>query len=443
MPRSQRIKRQNEISEVIVRDPLYGFVALNPIEIKLLETSMMQRLTRIKQLGHTYIVYPSAVHTRFEHSLGVLHIASRICARLGTPEEETLAIRSAALLHDIGHGPFSHVFEAILGECTSGRYSHEDVTCLIVEKAAPISRILGTMKKSALEILRGQKVGACRDVISGRLDADKLDYLRRDSYHTGVAYGNFDIERVLHSVCRIRTPERDYFGLTEKGKDAMEDYRLARYLMHANVYEHHTRLIADDMFLRAAQIALREKWIDKNLLNPDKNVERFLKFYLTLDDHAIEQLLMGKARGTAKMLIQGVRNRNLFKRAYLAEINEKSIRDITKRSRILDMNKEKVKQSEEEIASKVGIESDQVIVHLQNIKIRLYERFESLRQWGGESPILIRSRVGEIRSLDEESPISALQNINRLYVFSPRCYKKEVKKAAENVFEVPSMFVPD
>lgn len=401
----------------------------------------MQRLIRIKQLGHTYVVYPSAVHTRFEHSLGVLHIASRICARLEIPKEETSVIRSAALLHDLGHGPFSHIFEKILEECSSGELSHEDIACLIVEKSVPISQALGKSKNSVLDTLRGSKVGIGRDVVSGPLDADKLDYLRRDSHHTGVAYGVFDLERVLHSVRRLNTRERTYLGLTEKGKGAIEDYRLARYLMHANVYEHHARLIASDMFLRAAQIALRENWIDRDSLNPRSNEDRFLQFHLSLDDHSMEQMLMNKAQGTAKILIQNIRNRNLFKRAYLTEINEVSIPDYAVRSSILDMDKDKVRRSEEQIASKVGIEADQIIVHPQNIKIKLYERFESLKRSGSESPILIQDK-GEIRSLDEESPISALKNIDRLYVFSPKSHQEKVGKVAEDIFGTENRLIP-
>ena len=443
MPKKKLETQHNARETISVRDPLYGFVELNPVEIKLLETSLMQRLTRIKQLGHTSIVYPSAVHTRFEHSLGVLHIASRTCDRLQVPKEEKIAIRSAALLHDLGHGPFSHIFERVLGECTDGEWSHEDVTCLMIERTPSISEALGRGKKKVLEILKGDRFGIDRDIVSGPLDADKLDYLRRDSYHTGVAYGVFDIERVLYSICKIQTKERDYLGLTEKGQDAIESYRLARYLMHANVYEHHARLIADDMFLRAIHIAVQQNDIEKDSLNPNKDEERFLDFYEGLDDHSIEHLLLKKSKGRAKTIIQKVRDRDLFKRAYMTKLSADSIRDYAKRSEILNMERDQVTKKEEEIASRVGISSDDVIVHLQNIKIKLYERFQSLKPTEDESPILIRRGDGSIGSLEEESPIrSVLENINRLYVFAPEDSEKEVHDAAEDIFGVPSLFDP-
>lgn len=421
-----------------IRCPLYGFASLSSRENRLLDTIAMQRLARIKQLAHTYVVYPSAVHTRLEHSLGTLCLAGRICDQLKLPQKQKRVIRIAALLHDLGQGPFSHIWEEPMRWINGDNYSHEDVTKLMIRAEPNIGKALGDLKQDVLNVFDGESLGA--DIISSSLDVDKLDYLRRDSYHTGVTYGLFDIERVIRTVCTVSETGRDYLGVQEKGMDALESYRLARYAMHMQVYEHHARLVADDMFLKAIKMALEEGCVASEDLKISNGEDRFINSFLKLDDFSIQHLILQDSRGIAKNLIQNIRNRRLLKRALVTPLTREGCPDALKRKKIVGMSKEEIDAAETKIAQELGIAPAQVIVHLQSINIKLYERFE--QTFGSnETPIYVKRKDGVIFSFDEESPISAsLIPKRRLYVFCPNKYVAKAKEIAESIFEVRSVF---
>jgi len=422
----------------IVRDALYGFVGLSKREVRLLDTVAMQRLSRIKQLAHTYIVYPSAVHTRLEHSLGALHIAGRICDELKLPQNQKQVIRIAALLHDIGQGPFSHIFEEPMRWVNGEEYTHEHTTKLIIEFEPTIGKVLGNLRQEVLEVFNGESLNS--DIISSSLDADKLDYLRRDSYHTGVAYGLFDVERIIRTICKISEPGRDYLAIHEKGKDALESYRLARYAMHMQIYEHHTRLVADDMFLKAIKLALVEGSLSEEELKVSNDPNRFIDNFLKLDDLSIQHKILQNSKGIAKKLILNIQNRKLLKRALKVSLTKTGVRDALIRKKITQMSRKEIENAENEIANKLGINPAYIVVHLQSIKIKLYERFEQMLG-KEEKPIYVKRRDGSVFSFDEESPISAaLSLIRKLYVFCPKKYVLKTKKIAEDVFNVKSEF---
>jgi HD superfamily phosphohydrolase len=277
------------------------------------------------------------------------------------------------------------------------------------------------------------------EIISSSLDADKLDYLRRDSYHTGVAYGIFDLERVVRTVCKIRESGRDYVAIEEKGREALESYRLARYSMHTQVYEHHTRLIADDMFVKAVIASINDGQFPREYFDL-RNPEEFLPRYSELDDNSIEHYILQNANGISKELIAQVRARKLLKRAYVLPLTREAIPNPIQREKLITMTKDDVQKVEEEIASKSKVDRKRLIVHLQSISIRLYERFEqSLGR--KEKPILIKKRDGTLSSLDEESPISAsMTPIRRLFVFCPGKNVDKVKQIVEKVFQAQSIF---
>jgi len=422
----------------LVRCPLYGFIGLSKMEDRLLNTAAMQRLSRIKQLAHTYVVYPSAVHTRLEHSLGALYLAGRICDQLRLPQKQKKLIRIAALLHDVGQGPFSHIWEEPMRWINGEQYSHEDVTKLIIESESKIGKVLGNLKNEALEVFNQDSLGS--DIIASGLDVDKLDYLRRDSFHTGVAYGLFDIERIVRTVDRISEAGRDYLAIHEKGKDALESYRLARYAMHIQVYEHHTRLIADDMFLKAIKLALSEGCLAEEDFKIGNDPNAFIDNFLELDDFSIQHRILQKSTGVAKKLIKAIRNRKLLKRALEVPLTKSGVKNPIRREKIITMNRNDIEDAEEKIATELGIDSAYVIVHLQSIKIKLYERFEQTLG-KKEKPIYVKRRDGSTFSFEEESPISASLNpIRRLYVFCPKGYVQKTRKIAEDIFKVKSVF---
>ena len=218
---------------------------------KLIDAPEFQRLRRVRQLGLAYFAYQTAEHSRFTHSLGAFHLATRILERLGRKyeisDEDALAVRVAALLHDVGHGPFSHVIETALD------FHHEDFT---IEAALDESGGIGsalkgyseTLATDVAEIIRGNfRRMALGQLVSSQLDVDRMDYLLRDTMMTGVKYGIYDLEWVLKSV--EIDEERDQLYVSAAGIHAVEDYLQARYYMFRQVYFHRT--------LRAAEAVLR------------------------------------------------------------------------------------------------------------------------------------------------------------------------------------------
>ena len=227
------------IDEKVFKDPIHSFVRVTDSLIwHLIETPEFQRLRRIKQLGGTHIVYPTAEHSRFSHSLGVYFIARRmidVLKKQGTifSEHERLLILCAALLHDVGHGPFSHSFEAVLG------IDHEDFTRRILTESTQINRLLEGYKSGFAQevsevIAKTHSNKLIVSLISSEVDADRLDYLLRDSYFTGTPYGEIDLERILRTM-RV---ENEKVVFKYSGMHALEDYLFSRYQMYWQVYLH-------------------------------------------------------------------------------------------------------------------------------------------------------------------------------------------------------------
>ena len=411
------------------RDPIYGFIGLTEKEVELLDIPAVQRLRRIKQLGNTHLVYPSAVHTRFEHSLGVLHIATRMAQKLNLNDEEIEIIRYAALLHDIGHGPLSHNFEAILETVNNNKITHEAITLKIIKSNSRIEQILEDKTEDVLSLLSekaNQTVN--QEIISGNVDADRLDYLRRDSYHTGVAYGNFDLERILFTINKKYDGERSYLTILEKGMDALESFRLARYLMHTQVYYHHVRAISDNMLHRAIEIAIRDNTLDEKSLKFDD--EQFIDNYLSLDDSRLFQKILSNPQSNSCNLIRDLENRNLLKRGF--EIELKGINPLKKRE-ILSMKPKEFRRLESDIAEKCDCDKDFIIAHLQKIDNALYKSSYDFFK-AAKTPILIEDANGEPHELEKESPIYAEQEPkHKFFIFCPKKYKSKINKFAKDL----------
>jgi len=273
-----------------IRCPVHGFIRINDWEREIINHADFQRLRRIRQLAWTDQVYPGAMHTRFEHSLGVMHLATLLYEsvvqqsqplledelgynRDGLERDKTL-VRLTALLHDVGHGPFSHGAEELfpLREDGTGRHVHEDYSAAVIR-----TRMRDVIEDHPLNINYRFKVdditalleGSARagrgifwrEIISGQLDADRMDYLLRDSLHAGVDYGRYDWRRLLNTVEAVRVPgsangDADgstglRLGINEGGVHAAEALVLARYFMFTQVYFHKTR-VAFDHHLRGA-----------------------------------------------------------------------------------------------------------------------------------------------------------------------------------------------
>jgi len=236
-----RSGRAEAMKEYIFRDPIHGNIAVtDPTVFALIQSPEFQRLRRIRQLGTSFISYPGAEHTRFAHSLGVYHLMRRVLRHLREhgvciePEEEALAC-CAALLHDVGHGPFSHLFEKVTGA------QHERWVERIIR--SPESRVYQALAErdpawpaQVASFISGTWEGKpfLKALISSQLDVDRMDYLLRDSRMCGVTYGQFDLERLIQTI----TVVEGQIVLTEKGIHSAEEFLLARYFMYWNVYFH-------------------------------------------------------------------------------------------------------------------------------------------------------------------------------------------------------------
>ena len=252
------------MAQKIIRDPVHDVVAfqiqepLDALLFKLLNAAEFQRLRRILQLGMAHLAYPGATHSRYSHSLGVMQTARQILSHLqrtiAINEEDRTVCLVAALLHDLGHGPFSHVFERVSG------ISHERLTQrLIQDPDSDVHRILWqydrVLPEKVVSFLRAQQPTYLNDVIASQLDADRFDYLLRDNLMTGSRYGAYDLEWLLHSLTVDEASNR--LAVTWKGVSAVEDYLHSRYNMYRNVYFHKVVRSAEGMVKLALQRAKR------------------------------------------------------------------------------------------------------------------------------------------------------------------------------------------
>ena len=234
-----------------LRDPVHGFVRADPLEAALLNSRAVQRLRNIKQLGMTYLVFPGAEHSRFSHALGAMHLAGRVYDTLASREGSPLdrhpraparrLVRVAGLLHDIGHAPFSHSAE----ELFDAPIDHEEMTRRLLEhpeiEEIFEARADGLRPRDVSRLLAGGETAEERllaQIVSGELDCDKMDYLLRDSLFCGVAYGSYDLERLLDTIHPLRDPQTGEWGVgvDEGGVHALEALVMARYYMFTQVY---------------------------------------------------------------------------------------------------------------------------------------------------------------------------------------------------------------
>jgi HD superfamily phosphohydrolase len=253
----------------VVRDPLWNNIRLDPEALAVVDTPAVQRLRYVRQLGHAFLVYPGATHSRFEHALGAYHLARRALSQLEETGDarldpgERMHLKLAALLHDVGHYPFSHALEE------AGLPHHEVLAAhhLAGGELAQRLRELGAAPERLLSLIQGR--GGAADplagLVSGALDVDKLDYLSRDAWMCGVPYGVIDVDRLLTSLTVARGADgRATLALHEKGLAALESLLFAKYQMYRNVYWHHAVRSATVMFKRLVRSAIAAGRVDRD-----------------------------------------------------------------------------------------------------------------------------------------------------------------------------------
>lgn len=394
-----------------MHDPLYGFIDLSKLEIRVIDSPIFRRLHRIKQLAQADTVYPSACHTRFEHSLGVCHLAGRVARRLGFNDEMTKIVRLAALLHDIGHGPFSHIFEPVLSGINGRPISHEEISQIIIRDDEEMSCILGELAPQVAGILNHKPVPGwtsqesmlASDVVSGPLDVDRMDYLRRDSYHLGVVYGSFDLDQLIHTMTTTKDTGERWVAVNIKGWGAVEQYRLNRYLMHAQVYQHHAIVIANRMCIDSMLSAVG------GVIGPDEllvDSPNFLDNYMKLDDQSLSDSILS-SEGVASDIMARLRRRDLLKR--VCEIYPgRDIPDPRARLKMAKMNHTAQQKVASEIAQTLHMDEHNIVVHTSHIPVH-----------HNEDQILV-IRDGVPRHLNESSPIISTHSpIDKFYIFGP------------------------
>ncbi|OPY32649.1 MAG: deoxyguanosinetriphosphate triphosphohydrolase-like protein [Methanomassiliicoccales archaeon PtaU1.Bin124] len=425
----------------IIHDAVHGSVKVDSFFVDLMHRPEVQRLHGVNQLGLAYLVFPGAHHTRMEHSLGTFYLAGRMADALGLNQQEKNTVRAAALLHDIGHAPYSHTLEAVIEHRTG--MTHTDVGKAMISGDMRVwtdeeEEVLGPMgtigdmlvkngidpeevadiivspvdpnphHQSTLPLDGGQahfnSNNYLHQIIHGPVDADQMDYLLRDAHYTGVAHGTIDLDRL------IDTMELHNGDLTirKNGLVAVEGLMVARSLMYTSVYFHKTVRISEMMLCKAVEHAS----------------DSIMDGMHRSNDAALQERLLAEA-GHPRRLLTMLKYRRLYKKAFSLNINDLDEDQLTVLSRLTEYERRRAK--EQEIADKANLDEVEVIVDMPSKEMLLTEP----RLGKTEVPIWSE---GKVRSLSKYSPLAkAIQqrpvNDWAIMVYCPEQYKERVHKA--------------
>jgi len=431
----------------VIYDPVHGSIRVDEPFLSILDRHEMQRLRAVKQLGHGNMVFPGANHTRFEHSLGVYHLAGRMASSLSLSVEETNTIKAAALLHDVCHTPFSHATEEIV-EHVTGMDHMEAAGKLIKGKIRTfqerdtdlfggqetISEILeknGISSDAVCDLIMNPGAGSesfgtlgggkkithfspkeyMHQMIHGPVDADQMDYLERDAHFTGVTHGKADIDRLIGTM-KIHN---DRIVIEKGGTSAAEGLMVARSLMYSSVYYHRTVRIIRMMLM-------------KSIESSDVNVA---EIYLWNDAELMNHLV--NEGGITSKIARSVQNRVLYKNA-LTVFSEDATEDLL--SNLSEFTSyQKRKQLESEIAERAGVDISEVGVEIPPRSILL----SSMNI--GKTDVSILDPEGKVKTLTRLSPVAkALQSRNAfgwsLLVASPEEHRDAVQRAAKKILNL-------
>ena len=384
------LKRLDETK--VLKDPVHSYIHIHYEVIwNCLDSKEFQRLRRIRQLGGDFQVYPTAEHSRFSHSLGVYEIVRRmvtevktLCAEL--TEYEKVCVMLAGLLHDVGHGPFSHAFEHVTN------HSHEEYTAKIILGNTELNSILRAVSKKMPEdivsiIQHTHENDILNQIVSGQLDADRMDYLLRDSYFTATSYGQFDLERILRTMRVKKTSEgRKVIVVKHTGIHSVEDYIMARYQMYWQVYYHRVARSYEAVFI---QLFNRLKDIFKDNKDYFEDMKVLIPFlekaevseeeYFRLDENSLLYccaLIQDKDDVIAADLAKRLQNRKLFE--------------------YVDYNEENLAQIQNMLREN-GYD-EQYYLRIENIEASVYSPYKGRK-------ILIEKLDGQIVALEKASTI--------------------------------------
>ena len=384
------LKRLDETK--VLKDPVHSYIHIHYEVIwNCLDSKEFQRLRRIRQLGGDFQVYPTAEHSRFSHSLGVYEIVRRIVTEVKSlcvelTEYEKVCVMLAGLLHDVGHGPFSHAFEHVTN------HSHEEYTAKIILGNTELNAILRAVSEKLPQdivsiIQHTHENDILNQIVSGQLDADRMDYLLRDSYFTATSYGQFDLERILRTIRVRKTAEgRMVIVVKYTGIHSVEDYIMARYQMYWQVYYHPVARSYEAIFI---QLFNRLKDIfkgDKDYFEDMKVLIPFLEKsevsvdeYFKLDENSLLcccVLIQDKEDKIAADLARRLQNRKLFEYVDYNDENLAQIKNMLKES---------------------GLD-ERYYLRIENIEASVYSPYKGRK-------ILIEKLNGDIVALEKASTI--------------------------------------
>ena len=410
-----------------IKDPIHGYIRLNETERSIVDTRPVQRLRRLRQLAGSEFVYPAANHTRFEHVLGVMHLAGALSdvlpVRLDTHDREQM--RLAGLLHDIGHGPFSHVFEPLVVRHL--KKTHEDFVPWLVnetevadklDKAGFSPRQLGLL---AVGHLNDKKRPYLDQIISSSVDVDKMDFVVRDSFHTGAGYGSVDVHRLLYTMDVIN----GNLSVDGRAVATLENLLLARLESFRTIYFHRASRAVQIMIVRALEAAKDEL----NLLSFDQPND-----YLRLDDYKVWTDLRECKK--SRKIMQDLEARRLLKCAYEKTVyaQEELLSNV--------ITKDSVREDiEAELARKAKISVEDVVIDVPSLPSVPYHNAVEIQPL--DIPVFRRGRTGkkEIVQLSEVSRIIGVLRtfMNLVRVYTREEYRSRVESASRQVLgETPT-----
>ena len=376
----------------VLKDPVHSYIHINyEVVWNCLDSKEFQRLRRIRQLGGDFQVYPTAEHSRFSHSLGVYEIVRRMVTEIKSlsvelSEYDKICVMLAGLLHDVGHGPFSHAFEHVTN------HSHEDYTAKIILGETELNQVLTEVSPRLPEdivsiIEHNHPNDILNQIISGQLDADRMDYLLRDSYFSATSYGQFDLERILRTM-RVRKIDENKKALVVKytGIHSVEDYIMARYQMYWQVYYHPVARSYEAVFIqlfnRLKDIFRdnKEYFSDMKVLIPflEKNVVS-VEEYFKLDENSLLyccSLIQDKDDEIAADLARRLQNRRLFEYIDYSEENLAQIKNMLKEQNL----------------------DEKYYLRVENVEASVYSPYKGRK-------ILIEQLDGKIVALEKASTI--------------------------------------
>ena len=385
-----------------IKDAIHGDIYLTEFDISVLDSPQFQRLRHINQLGLADLIYPSATHTRFQHCLGTFYLTGKIAEALRLDSETTKELKISGLLHDIGHLPFSHTLEKALKN--SNFSDHVDISRNII-----LNNLKDTLEKDGVDtknvIKNIEGKGRFGRIFSSGADVDKMDYLIRDSYFTGVAYGLCDLSRLISTATLVD----DVFAFRYKGLRTVESLILSRFMMYSAVYDHPVKKCAEKMLFAAMDS------MDKRSFNIKKLIE---------GDEIDFMSIMRAQDGITKDLIRRIDNRNLFKRGNIITKKDLTQEQLERCFEIRD-NTKIISRIENDISESLDIPKGYVLIDI-------------LKKPRGIENIKIE-KDGELLNLSDISLFSrSLLNMGwqdwRVSFYCPKKYKETMNRKAKDIF---------